>query len=486
MSKAFDQFIHVCKQIKPILQEIIDNGGTPYMVGGTVRDIILDKPLKDADIEVHGISIESLEQIFKKFGPVRLVGVQFGVLRIDGLDIDWSIPRRDSKGRKPTVEFDPTMTIELACKRRDITMNAMAIDLKFVCKNFEQLETIFTSNTTSLDIQRTLQIIDPYGGLDDIKNKRLRAVDNKLFTEDPLRFFRVMHFIGRFEMEPDAELNDICKKMSLADSETGRPLAKERIYEEIRKLFLKSQRPSKGFRWLEKLGRLNEIFPEIFDLTQTPQRPDRHPEGNVFEHSMQALDAAAQLETYQNEEEKFLITLASLCHDFGKPSTTDEALSCKGHANAGVGISKQFLKRLMDNSKIINGVCKLVKYHTIPYEFIKIKASIKSYKKMALKLSPEANLKQLALVAQTDRQGRNDKSCEPLKIIDDDLLEFVQTAEKAQILFEPEKPVLLGRNLLDDVKPGKKMGELLKKAYEIQIEEGITDWQILKQRVLKA
>ena len=122
-------FSIVLSEIKFILVEIIKLGGKPYLVGGTVRDLVLGVPTKDIDIEVHGLKIEDLEKCLKKFGKVKLVGKKFGVLRLYGFDIDWSLPRKDTKGRKPVVEIDPNMKIEEACKRRDLTINSMAIEL---------------------------------------------------------------------------------------------------------------------------------------------------------------------------------------------------------------------------------------------------------------------------------------------------------------------------------------------------------------------
>ena len=275
-------FLKICRKLKPIFKEIEKCGGTSYMVGGSVRDLVLNQPIKDSDIEVHGITHKKLEYALKKFGTVILVGKKFGVFRIKKFDVDWSLPRKDSKGRKPIVEIDPFMSIDIACKRRDLTMNAMAIDLNFVCKNMIKLMSLKGSNFVN-----ALQIIDPYGGLKDIEKMRLRAVDKTLFIEDPLRFFRVMQFIGRFNMKPDASLNKICKTMALLDSELCQPLARERVFEEIKKLFLKSQQPSIGIRWLLKINRLKEIFPEIYDMVGIKQNPKYHPEGDVFEHTMQ-------------------------------------------------------------------------------------------------------------------------------------------------------------------------------------------------------
>ncbi|MFH1644172.1 MAG: HD domain-containing protein [bacterium] len=466
-------FSTILKEVNPILSAIIDFGGVPYLVGGTVRDFILNLPIKDVDIEIHKISLLDIEKILKKFGIVRLVGKQFGVLRIDGIDIDWSLPRKDSIGRKPKVEIDSQMTIKDALRRRDITMNAMAVDLSRVLEK----------NKNIIDED---QIIDPFGGLKDIKNKVLRVVDQDLFLQDPLRFFRVMQFVGRFEMNPDEKLNSICKQMDLVDFVTGKKISRERIFEELKKLFLKSKKPSLAFKWLNDISKLKDIFPEIYALIGVEQKKDYHPEGDVFEHTMQSIDAAAIFDEYESQEEKLLIILSVLCHDFGKPQTTDESLSAKGHEQVGVKIAKKFLKKITDNKNLIDTVGKLVLYHIRPSAFVTDKSKLKAYKRLAQKLAPQTNMRQLALVALFDKRGRNKKKGEPLKdVFKNEFNNFLKMAKDAQIDRGPEKAVLRGKDILDIVKPGPEMGRLLKSAYKIQIEENIKDKEELKKRVLK-
>jgi tRNA nucleotidyltransferase (CCA-adding enzyme) len=493
--KSIYEFLEICKNLCPIIFEIKKAGGTAYMVGGTVRDLILNNSIKDADIEIHGITSDVLEKTLSKFGRVALVGKQFGVFRLYHMDVDWSLPRTDSKGRKPTVKIDPNMDIKTACRRRDLTMNAMAIDLNFTCDNIENI----TKNIAGIaqgekfDPVKMLQIIDPYCGLEDIKNKKLRAVDQTLFLEDPLRFFRVMQFIGRFEMQPDSSLNRLCGKMSLSQHklfgvEKNTILAKERVHEELKKLFLKSSHPSLGFRWLLKIGRLKETFPELNALKDIPQNPKYHPEGDVFEHTMQALDAAATIEFYDEQNkgyEQYLITLAALCHDLGKATKTDKDLHCKGHEIESVRVSTHFLKRLTNNKILIKTVKKLVKYHCMPLQLIGQNSTLRAYKKLAIKLAPETNLRHLALLWLSDNRGRSKDFRQPRKLFGDNFLKFINKAEQANVVNQPEAPILLGRHLIDVVKPGPDMGKLLKKAYRIQIEQGVTELAELKKRVMK-
>ena len=450
-------------KIKPVLKAIIEAGGTSYLVGGSVRDIVLEFPAKDIDIEIHNISLEDLEKCLAKFGPVKLVGKQFGVLRSNGLDIDWSVPRKDSKGRKPTVVIDPDMGIKEACRRRDITINAMAIDLGKI-------------------LQNEVELLDPFNGLDDIKSKTLHFVDEKLFYDDPLRFYRVVQFISRFEMQPDDALTNVCKKIDLEG------VAKERIYEELKKLMLRSQRPSLGLRFIQKIDRLKEIMPELYDLIGVQQPKEHHPEGDVFEHSMQSLDAAAVFDQYEDEYEKLIIMFASLCHDFGKPATTDEELHAIDHDKVGVDITAKFLKRFGADNFLIKAVKKMVRHHMMPFILLEQGSSLSAYRRLARKLEPEVSLRQLGIVALCDGLGRNPKSQKPLPISQEykELIEaYINKIREAEVEHSAQKQVLLGRHIIDIVPPGKEMGEILKAAYEIQIEEGITDVEELRKRVLK-
>lgn len=523
LMKSENIFFQFLSSIQEIIRALDAAGGIPYFVGGCVRDLVLGRALKDFDIEVHKLSLEQLQNILEQFGHVRLVGKKFGVLRIDGFDVDWSLPRRDSKGRKPVVQIDPTMTIADACKRRDVTMNALALDARRALelldgasendfllsgsrRNFVTLTTdgdrpiVLRDAEHRLeglsgqnDLQQKLvaQIIDPWGGLEDINHKRLRAVDAELFVQDPLRFFRVMHFVGRFQMEPDNELNRICAAMELRDTELDVPLARERICEEFKKLLLRSREPSRGFVWLYKVGRLQEILPELARLIGVQQRPDYHPEGDVFVHTMQALDFAAQYHDYRDGvcgdavREKLIILLGILCHDLGKADTTLPDLTAHGHAEAGVPLAQSLLKLITNDHEIVSMVCQLTKYHLLPFSFVREQAGLRSYRRLALKLKYPLTLRQLGLVALFDAQGRCGAGKDPRAEAFENFTQFMHQAEQASVAQGPEQPVLLGRHLQDLIAPGPRMGELLKRAYHIQIEEGIKDIEELKRRVLE-
>ena len=448
------------KLINPKLKKIIDklheNNAQAYLVGGTVRDLLLGSSVADLDIEVHNVSVEKLKELLSSFGTVDLVGKSFGVLKIFGLDIDWSLPRTDLSGRKPEVTINPQMGIAQALKRRDLTINSMAIDLL----NYE--------------------LIDPYGGVEDIKNKVLRATDEKLFLEDPLRFYRVMQFIGRFQMFPDQKLNDICKKMDI------NKISRERIEVEFEKLILKSEQPSLGIRWLKDINRLKEILPEIYNCIGVPQNPEWHPEGDVFEHTMQALDAAAKL-NYSDEEQKLIICYAALCHDLGKAVTTinDNGIwKTPKHDIAGVPLASSLMKRICGKKEIMEKVKILTRYHMEPSAFIKNNAKLAAYKRLALKLD-DVTIDMLCKLALADARGRNPNSHEPLSNSGEIVEKFLERAKEAAVVEQKEKPILQGRDLLDVIKPGPEIGKLVKRAYDIQIDKNIKDKDELKKRVLQ-
>lgn len=456
--------------VDAIVAVINNNKGRSLLVGGAVRDMVMGCQVptslklrrtqaKDVDIEVYGLPQEKLESILKEFGPVSLVGKAFGVLRVHGLDVDWSLPRADSPGRKPTVVIDPYMSVETAARRRDLTMNAMAIDLM------------------------TDELIDPCSGMSDIKNKILRTPDARFFIQDPLRFYRVMQFIARFEMLPDDELNALCAEMDIAD------VSRERIEQEFRKLFLYSARPSYGIRWLHKIGRLHDVLPELAATVGIEQSPQWHPEGDVFEHTMQAVDAAALIaHNYDNEFDKLVLMYAALCHDLGKVTTTttvNGVIKSIGHEKDSKKFTRTLMKRITHNADLIDAVSSLVLFHMMPLQFTSSKAKLPAYKRLANKLAHNVTMLMLIDLCIADKRGRNGAGHEPLVCDFPDVEIFKDNVEQAGVAIAPVEPILKGADILDIVPPGPKMGKLLALAYEMQIEHGIVDKQILKNHILK-
>lgn len=462
IQKSLKDIFNSYPEIPKIIDLINLEGGRAYFVGGTVRDLLISKNINDVDIEVHDLSLEALSNILSQFGIVNYVGKAFGILKLGNSKVDWALPRTDSSGRKPVVTIDPFLNIVEALRRRDLTINAIAIDL------------------VSFDL------IDPFNGAEDLQNKILRSPDIAFFAEDPLRFYRVMQFIARFEAYPDEELNRTCEKMDTSK------VSIERIESEFKKMFLKSSQPSLGLRWLDKIDRLKEIFPIMYETKFIEQDPIWHPEGVVFEHLMQTLDATAHMicdhEFLKTDDERLILMYSGLMHDLGKISTTifkNGRIRSPGHAEVGAPLAKNMLKKIMRNKTIIDSVGLLVKYHMLPGQFIELKSSLAAYRRLALKLKGHTNLRMLSLLTLADRRGRNEKSHQPLSDDFDYVHKFIENAKAAGVLESSQDPILKGKDISDLVNPGIQMGELLKYAYKLQISQGILDKEKLRQRIMQ-
>lgn len=210
-------------------------GGRAWVVGGGVRDLLMDRPVKDWDLEVHGVSAQALERALARFGPSPLVGRSFGVykVRAGGREFDVALPR--AEGVPPE-----RVSLQEALRRRDLTINAIAWD------------------------PLTGEREDPFGGEADIRARRLRAVDRETFLEDPCRVLRVVQFAARFGFAPDAALVELCRGAELG------ALPAERVMPELEKLLLGAPRPSEGLRLARALGALAQVLP---DLDAAPAEP---------------------------------------------------------------------------------------------------------------------------------------------------------------------------------------------------------------------
>jgi tRNA nucleotidyltransferase (CCA-adding enzyme) len=182
---------------------------------------------------------------------------------------------------------------------------------------------------------------------------------------------------------------------------------------EFEKILLTDKFPSSFFRKLLNNNCLDKLFPELAILVRVKQKPNYHPEGNVFEHTMQALDAAAQF-TYQEIKEKRIIMLAVLCHDYGKAQSLQPGKSMNGHDIAGVPITEKFLKRFLYSKDVIKSVCKLVLYHKKPFEIFNKKPNADSINNLKTHFNSTSSRQQLSHVFWADLCGRNGNNKTPL------------------------------------------------------------------------
>ena len=433
-------------------------GGRAILVGGFVRDRLLGLDSKDYDVEVYGLAPQALADVLADFGEIIEVGRAFGVLRVKGIDADFSLPRRDSKRgrghRGFDVDFDPQLDFVEASRRRDLTVNSIGLD------------------------PLSGEILDPHGGRADLERRVLRATDPAHFPEDPLRGLRTAQFTARLEMTPDEQLTGLCSQLDLGE------LAPERVFEELRKLLMKARRPSLGFEFLRRAQLLGP-FPEVAALQGVPQDPEWHPEGDVWIHTMMVVDEAAGLRA--GTEEDLALMYAALCHDFGKPSTTVEKDGCirsPEHDAVGARMAREFLERLRAPAALADRVEALVRYHLAPALYVAQGATAKGYRRLARNLDRAgANIDLLVRVARADHWGRTTEEAR-LKIspaVD----AFLAQAEAASVRHEAPRDVVQGRHLVArGFDPGPRFADILARCRDLQDRTGWTDADKILDKVL--
>ena len=438
------------EKVVALAKAICDAGGHALLVGGCVRDLLMKIEPTDWDLEIYGVEPLKLRTLLDEFGPVNVVGEAFTVYKL-GSDLDVSLPRRERKSgrghRAFAIEGDPLMSIEDATRRRDFTINAILQD------------------------PLTGEIIDPFNGRADIGAGVLRVVANETFAEDSLRVLRAAQLAARFEFRVHPDTVELCRSIDLSD------LPAERIWGEIEKLLLRARRPSIGLGWLQALGVLDQMFPEIKALIDVPQDPEWHPEGDVFVHTRLVIDGARDLIDDLPYGKQVTVMLAALAHDFGKPATTefvDGRLRSRGHEEAGVAPSQTFLNQLnihtLDGYDVRAQVIALVREHLKPGEFFKKRDEVGdgAFRRLARK----CELDLLYRVAKADSLGRNADWVPREKWYTAEAQEwFIQRARELAVEQQPPAPILLGRHLLEmGLPPGPRVGEITKAIYEMQLD----------------
>lgn len=328
-----------------IASEVKKYGGITYYVGGCVRDHFLGIESKDIDIEVHGIDEDALIVILKELGKPLTYGKSFGIYSLSGHNIEIALPRKEKKigeGHKDfEIVVDPYIGTKEAALRRDFTINSMMLDAI------------------------TGELIDNYNGLEDLKNRVIRHIDTKTFIEDPLRVFRACQFAARFNFEIDKETIKLCSSMNV------NALSKERIEEELKKALLYSKKPSLFFNYLKEMNKLQYWFKELNDCVGYEQNPRKHPEGDVFEHTMLSLDEAVLYRDVVSNPYNYMVLV--LVHDFGKLKTkadTDEGVHFYGHENYLTDI-ETFLNRVISSNDTKKYVLEMVPRHMRGHKIFK-------------------------------------------------------------------------------------------------------------------
>lgn len=429
-----------------IAHKVKDAGGCAYYVGGCVRDFVMGRECFDTDMEIHGIEENVLEKILSECGDVLKYGKSFAIYSLAGCSIDIALPRREVATGKGHRDFDvtpdPFLGTLKAAERRDFTVNALMQDVI------------------------TGEITDHFGGLDDIKKGVLRHVNDNAFSEDPLRVMRMAQFAARLGFEPCRQTLELCKTVDLS------PLSRERVFDELKKALLTSDKPSVFFETLRKANGLDVWFPEVKKLIGTQQNPKYHLEGDVWNHTMMVLDMGAKLRDKTSNPLGFM--LCALFHDLGKIICTtvkNGEIHAYNHETEGLPLAENAMKRITNEKSLIKYVLNLTLLHMKP----KITALSGSGIKTTNRMFDEALVPfDLICISEADNGGK--LPCEDFDKIRDFLIQRYEIYKETM-----SKPFVDGRDIIEmGFCPGDNFRELMSYAHKLRLA-GVPKSEALKQ-----
>ena len=418
-----------------IANKVSEKGGRTFYVGGFVRDKILGIENKDMDIEVHGIQPAVLREILSEVGEPLSYGSSFGVYSLKGYDIDIAMPRKEhatGKGHRDFEVFvDPFIGTAEAARRRDFTMNAV-------------MEDVLTG-----------ELVDPFGGKQDLEKGIIRHIDSDTFVEDPLRVLRGAQFASRFGFNIADETLELCRSMDLS------ALSRERVEDELKKALLKGKKPSVFFEVLRSADGLDVWFPEVKALTGIEQDPKFHPEGDVWTHTMEVLDRAARYRYKTKNPYAFM--LLALTHDFGKAVTTEVVngrIHAYDHETEGLPAIETFLRRITNESEVISYVLNMVPLHMKPNVVAASKSAVKVTNRMFDRAAAPEDLIYFAMSDKPVMSGDNPFTGDP-----DFLFERYELYEEMM-----SRPYVTGNDLIEKgLEPGEYFSDVLAYAHKLRL-----------------
>ena len=307
-----------------------------FAVGGSVRDEVRKElkqsaiQPKDRDYVVTGLSLEDLRGCLAALGHIDLVGASFAVIKLttEHGTVDIALPRHErSLGpghREFQVQSGPGISLETDLARRDFRMNMLARALP------------------------EGDLIDPYGGVADIKAKRIDILTPQSFREDPLRMLRACQFAARFDYAASEGVRQAMREAAPLVT----TVAAERVGEELGKLLCLANRPSVGLELMRETGLLLSIWPELLEGYGVPQ--NEFHAFDVYRHNLETADAAPPGD--------LILRLAALLHDVGKPKVKDGPHFYR-HEHVGEALARSMLQRVRFSNDVISTVAHLVRQH---------------------------------------------------------------------------------------------------------------------------
>ncbi|MCD6271067.1 HD domain-containing protein [bacterium] len=423
------------KEVLEAIRKLEKKNFQAYIVGGCVRDALRGVKPQDWDIATDATP-EEVAKIFpkhfieNKFGTVTILTASKDPTLREIEVTTFRIEEKYTDRRHPDkVRWAKTIEEDLA--RRDFTINAMAIKIK----------------NEKLKI-KNLELIDPFNGQEDLKNRVIRAVGNpnERFEEDALRLMRAVRFATTLEFKIEENTFEAIKK----NAHLLEFISKERIRDEFLKIIM-SKNAAKGIDLLRETGLLKYVVPELLEGYKVSQ--NKHHIYDVWEHSLRSLDFAAK-----KGFNKY-VRLAALFHDIGKPRTKrgeGPDATFYGHEVVGAKMTAQILNRLRFSRKDIEKVVKLVRYHLFYYNVGEVTES--SVRRLLRKVGKE-NIEELVQLRMADRIGSGCKKALPYR-----LRHFLYVVEKvSQDPIDTRMLKINGHRIMSILKiePGPKIGQIL-------------------------
>ena len=420
---------------------LVDVGHECYLVGGTVRDALIDSIPADFDFATDARPDAIKTALAPISDHVWLQGEKFGTVgaQVDGVDCEVTTYRSDvyrSESRKPEVTFGDSIETDLS--RRDFTVNAMALRLPDAV------------------------LIDPHDGAIDLAAARLRTPLSPeiSFTDDPLRMLRAARFVARFGLTPDAELVAAVEQFR----DRLEIVSTERIRDELSKLLVVED-PSPGLWFLASTGLSDFFLPEL-NAMQLEQDPIHHHK-DVLAHTIAVVAKTSP---------ELVLRLAALMHDVGKPKTRSferGRATFHHHEVVGKRMARDRLSALKYSNEIVEDVAQLVYLHLRIHTYAMgwTDSAVRRYVRDAGPL-----LEQLNELQRCDCTTRNERKARTLSRRMDELEQRI-TELAAHEELKAIRPSLDGRQVMEflGVPPGRVVGEALEFMLEIRLDEGPLD-----------
>ena len=425
-------------EVLEVVKNASEKLGYPvYLVGGYVRDLIMNKQSKDIDLVCVGSGIKLAKEVATSFSKPTKVSVfkNFGtaMLNFNGFELEFVGARKESyraNSRKPIVE-DGTLEDDL--RRRDFTINAMAI---------------------SLNNEDYGDLLDPFDGIQDIKRKTIKTpLDPEItFSDDPLRMMRAIRFATQLQFDIEADtFHAITHNASRL-----KIVSRERITDELNKIILAEQ-PSYGFKLLFHSGLLHIFFPALAEMHGVDKRDHKAHKDNFY-HTLQVLDNICQ------HTEDLWLRWAALLHDIAKPATKrfdpKAGWTFHGHEDKGArmvpGIFKQLRLPLNDKMKYVQ---KLVRLHLRPIALVNEQVTDSAIRRLLYEAGDD--LEDLMTLCRADITSKNHQKVKRY------LKNFDKVEHRIKVVEENDQirnfqPVITGDMIMKtfNIPPSKVVGEL--------------------------